>query len=91
MNKKILINFAKDKLSLTIVYFLSTILILIYIYSLGTQIDVLYPLLLSIVLYVFLILCEWSKYYKFNRSLNEGIENRYFNLNPKTKDRKSVV
>lgn len=86
MNKKILINFAKDKLSLTIVYFLSTILILIYIYSLGTQIDVLYPLLLSIVLYVFLILCEWSKYYKFNRSLNEGIENRYFNLNPKTNE-----
>ncbi len=86
MSKNILMNFVKDKLSFTIGYFLNTIFILLYVYLLGAQFDILYPLLLSIVLYVFLILSEWFKYYKFNRSLNEGIENRYFNLNPKTNE-----
>ena len=53
MNKKILINFVQDKLSFTIGYCLNTILILVYVYSLGAQIDMLYPLLLSIVIYCF--------------------------------------
>ena len=35
---------------------------------------------------MFSILSEWIKYYKFNKSLNEGIENKYFNLNPKTNE-----
>ncbi len=86
MEKKILINFVKDKLPFTIGYFLNTLLILLYVYLLGSQIDFLYPFLLSIVLYLFIILNEWTKYYKFNRGLSEGIENRYFNLNPKTNE-----
>ncbi|AWI05483.1 sensor histidine kinase [Clostridium drakei] len=91
MNKKVLVNFIKDKLSFTIGYFLNTILILLYIYLLGAQIDLLYPLLLSIILYIFIILNEWVKYYKFNRNLNEGIENRYFNLNSRTNEQKEAA
>ncbi|WML32954.1 sensor histidine kinase [Clostridium sp. OS1-26] len=84
MNKKILINFLKDKLQLTIAYFFNTLLIILYCHLLNGKIDVLYPLLISIVIYLFLILNEWLKYYKFSRSLNEGIENKYFNLSPRT-------
>ncbi|AKA68151.1 sensor histidine kinase [Clostridium scatologenes] len=90
MEKKILVNFIKDKLNFTIGYFLNTILILLYVYLLCTQIDLLYPLLLSIILYLFIILNEWTRYYKFNRNLNEGIENRYFNLNFKTNEQKEA-
>jgi signal transduction histidine kinase len=90
MEKKILINFAKDKLPFTMGYFLNTLSILLYVYLLDSQIDFLYPLLLSIVLYIFIILNEWFKYYKFNRSLSEGIENMYFNLNPKTNEQQET-
>lgn len=91
MNKKILINFIKDKLSFTIAYFLNTILILLYFYLEYSQIDILYPFSLSTVVYLFLIMNEWVKYYKFNRGLNEGIENRYFNLNPKTNEQQKTA
>lgn len=90
MDKKILLNFIKDKLSFTIIYFINTILVLLYVYLESTYTDILYPLLLSIVLYLFLICSEWIKYYKFNKGLNEGIENRYFNLNPKTNEQLEV-
>lgn len=91
MNTKILVNFVKDKLPFTIGYFVNTIFIILYSYLLDTKIDVLYPLLLSIVLYVFIIFNEWIKYYKFNRNLNNGIENRYFNLDPKTNEQQETT
>lgn len=90
-NKKVLVNFLKDKLSFTVGYFLSTILILFYGYLISTKSDVIYPLIISTIIYVFIIFNEWIKYYRFNRSFNEGIENRYFNLNPKTNEQKEIA
>lgn len=89
--KKILISFFKDKLTLTIGYFLNTIVILLYLYLSDTQKDILYPFFMSIIIYIFIMLNEWNKYYKFNRSFKEGIENRYFNLNPKTEEQKKAA
>ncbi|MFL0196919.1 sensor histidine kinase [Clostridium sp. WILCCON 0269] len=91
MSRKLLINFIKDKLFFTMTYFFNTFLIILYSYLVAVKFDVVYPLLLSIIIYIFLILNEWIKYYKFNRSLNEGIENRYFNLDPRTREQQKVA
>ncbi|ADK16889.1 MULTISPECIES: HAMP domain-containing sensor histidine kinase [Clostridium] len=90
-NKKVLVNFLKDKLAFTVGYFLNTILILFYGYLISNKSDVIYPLFISIIIYVFIIFNEWIKYYRFNRSFNEGIESRYFDLNPKTNEQKEIA
>ena len=91
MSRKLLTNFIKDKLPFTMTYFFNTFLIILYSYLVAVKFDVVYPLLLSIIIYFFLILNEWIKYYKFNRSLNEGIENKYFNLSPRTREQQKVA
>ena len=91
MNKKILLNFIQDKFCLSIFFFINTFLITLFFHlALGNSIDVIYPVTISIFIYIILIAVELIRYYKFNSNLHKCIDNLNYDLEPSTFEQKEV-
>lgn len=82
MNKKFQIScFVKDNLILTIFFFLNSFFIILFFNLLNEERpEILYPLSISIFLYLIFISIEWFKYTGFITSLNAIIKNPYYTI-----------
>lgn len=90
MNKKVFINFIKDKFIFTAGYFLSTVTLIFYFYLLGVSRDLFYPISLSIFIFTVVIVLEWMRYYKFNINISQGMQNEYYDLQPMTCEQNEI-
>lgn len=91
MNRRILLNFIKDKASLTFLFFLSSFLLILFFYlSVGNKVELVYPTTMSLFIYLILIIIEWIRYFKFNSNLSKGSENINYDLQPTTCEQKEV-
>jgi signal transduction histidine kinase len=91
MNKKILKNFCLDNLGFTFSFFINSAVIgLFYFISTGSSVEVLYPALLSIFIYIVSITVKWFKYYPFSMNLEKSSVDAYYDLNPSTLEQKEV-
>ena len=69
-------SFIKDKLFITIVFFLNCgFLILFFYLSQNNNPIVFYPLAITGFMYMLYIIVEWIRYYQFNKNLEESIDN----------------
>lgn len=78
-----LVKFLKDHLGMTIVYFLSNVLLGIF-YSMSTKqtVEILYPFLLSGVLYVVYMIIKFYQYQQFEEGLENIKKNVWVPLKP---------
>lgn len=91
MKKKIINNFIKDKICITTVYFINTVLIILffYLYTDG-KVQITYPIVLSMFVYAIFIIFEFYRYMKFNTSINKTIENVNYDMSAETNEQKEV-
>jgi signal transduction histidine kinase len=92
MDRKILSGFLKDKAPMIAAFFLNTLLLaLFYSLSAGVPVELLYPLAVSSFLFLVLSLIEWVRYSRFNRDLQNCIENASYKLSPSTWEQKAAA
>lgn len=93
MNKNSqILCFAKDKLILTIFFFINSFFIILFFNLLNkNKPEILYPLSISIFLYLIFILIEWFKYKGFIISLNAVIKNPYYNISTSIQQQKLAL
>lgn len=81
LNKNVLIGFFKDKLTMTILFFFNSFLLILFFNLLNSKkLEILYPISISIFLYVILIFLEFFKYYTYVINLELTIKNPYYKL-----------
>lgn len=84
-------NFIKDKLLITVVYFINTLLITLFFYLyVDKEVELLYPVLLSIFIYIIYISFDFYRYYRFNTSIKMAIENVNSDMVTETNEHKVV-
>lgn len=67
-------NFLKDKLLSIIILLCNTFFIFLFYYSTVDEVEILYPMIITIFLIVIYLLIEWCRYYRFNFQLEKFIE-----------------
>ncbi|MFW6288052.1 MAG: sensor histidine kinase, partial [bacterium] len=91
MNKKIIINFIKDHMGFTLVFFINSILIaLFYRISTESTIEWIYPLLFSFFLFIIFIVIRWFQYYPFNNRIGKNADDVSYDLSPATCEQKQT-
>lgn len=92
MNKSSQIScFVKDNLISTIFFLNSSFIILFFNLLNKEKAEILYPLSISIFLYLIFILIEWFKYTGFIASLNDIIKNPYYNISTRIQQQKLTL
>lgn len=91
MNKKILLNFLKDHLSLAIAFFLNSLFLIIFFQiTTSSNVEILYPSMLSLFVFIALIIFKWIKYYRFNSQLSNCAHNINYELETGTCEQKEI-
>ncbi|MCX7749432.1 MAG: sensor histidine kinase [Clostridia bacterium] len=91
MDKKIMMNFLKDRLGFTFFFFLNTLVIALFYYlSTQSSVEILYPALLSAFLYLIFMAVSFFKFYTFHTRLIKCIDNVNYDLSPSTQEQKEV-
>jgi len=91
MNRKILVNFIKDKGSFSIAYFTAfTLIILFFRFSAEGEMEVLYPAAIMAFIYIFLMIIEFFKYYSFNTRISKCLNNSFYSLPASTCEHKEI-
>lgn len=88
---EIIKNFIKDNLGLTVSFFANVFFIILF-YYLYTDGDVpfIYPILISIFIYVVYILSKLYRYIKFNKDIKNSIDNPNYNISTSTCEEKEI-
>lgn len=84
-------NFLKDKLRITIGFFVSmiTIILFYYLYTDG-KVPVVYPSIIAIFVYIFFMVFEFYDYYKFNYAIYNFVENFDYSIDTNKNEYKTV-
>lgn len=91
MNKEVFVSFIKDKLILSILFFLNSLCLFIFFYcTVGYETEFIYPMTISLFIYTVLIINEWNKYSKFYKSIKKSINNIEYDVYAKTNEQKVV-
>jgi OmpR family two-component system sensor histidine kinase YxdK len=89
--KDMVVNFIKDKLLITVVYFINTLLITLFFYLyVDKQVELLYPVFLSVFVYMIYISFDFYRYYRFNKSIKRSMKNVNFDMVTETNEHKAV-
>lgn len=90
--KKIIYNFIIDKLSTIVLFWLNTIFILLFFYlSTEKESEIIYPLQITLFLFIIFISYEFYKYYSFNKKIKKTIENPNYHINTKSHEQKIML
>ncbi|WP_034869146.1 sensor histidine kinase [Clostridium lundense] len=88
---RIILNFIKDKLNITLVYFINTFLIILFFYLyIDKSIPILYPIVLSTSIYILFFNFEFYRYYKFNWSIMKAAVNENVDILANTKEHEEI-
>ncbi len=75
----------------TIGYVVSNILIILfYFLTSRKEVEIAYPCIMSLFIYMVVIVIEWFKHYSFNKTLMNCVENQEFDLKTVTEEQKQV-
>lgn len=74
LNRKRINNFLKDKLLSIIILLCNTFFIFLFYYSTLDEVEILYPMIITIFLIIIYLVIEWYRYYRFNFQLEKFIE-----------------
>ncbi|HEX2947193.1 MAG TPA: sensor histidine kinase [Clostridia bacterium] len=92
MTRKIFFSFIRDKSVIITGFFADTfLLILFYTLSANGQAEILYPVVLSLLIFLILINIEWFRYYRFTLNLQRCAENVSYELQPVTSEQKEAA
>lgn len=91
-NKKILLAFFKDHIGFSVAYFLSNILLAIF-YGISTRksIEIIYPIILTLFIYMIASIIKFYKYYVFNSKINFTLTNIDLELEPSSYERQATI
>ena len=85
MNKLLLNNFIRDRIITILIFFLNSLFIfLFYFWTVGTHTEILYPMGITICLFVLYITVEWIRYYRFNVNIQKSKKNIFHDFEPIT-------
>lgn len=91
MNKKIIMNFFKDYLPMTLIYFAAMVMIvLFYQFTTNHEAEIIYPVLIAVYMYVIWMVIEGVRYFKFHKRLNNSVDNPGYDLRPSNKAQKEI-
>lgn len=91
MNKKLIINFIKDRaFHIFILLLNSSLLILFFNLIHPEKIEIFYPAIISLFMLVILISVEWLRYYRFNKNLLKKSKDSSYNLKAVTCEQKEI-
>lgn len=74
LNRKRINNFLRDKLLSIVILLCNTFFIFLFYYSTVDEIEILYPMIITIFLIIIYLVIEWYRYYRFNFQLEKFIE-----------------
>jgi signal transduction histidine kinase len=90
MSKVVIQNFFKDKKSFIRMYIINTVALILFFNVIHpSNLEVIYPISISLFILAFLIVMEWGKYYQFNHHLFQSDQDN-FDLKPVTCEQKEV-
>ena len=88
---KIFRNFVKDQSLFLIFYFTSSFLIILFYYLITSgQVEIIYPMSISIFVFLIYFIISFFRYYSFNKDLNSCINNMDYDLRVSTCEHKRV-
>ncbi len=88
---KIFRNFVKDQSLFLIFYFTSSFLIILFYYLITSgQVEIIYPMSISIFVFLVYFIISFCRYYSFNKDLNSCINNMNYDLRVSTCEHKHV-
>lgn len=79
-SKQLLLDFIKDSMNFITAYFLNTMFLLIFFYLYYENVDIIYPLSLSIFIFTISILIKWFRYRAFNNAIDMTVKNLGYKL-----------
>lgn len=89
--KRIILNFIKDKLNITCAYFINTFLVILFFYLyIDKSIPILYPIILSIFIYILFFSIQFYRYYKFSSSIIKAAKNENVHIFSNTREYEEV-
>ena len=79
--KKLFVNFIKDKLVYTLLFFLNSFFLILFFYlTKKGRVELVYPLIIVIFMYIIFFLIEYFRYYSFHKKLNKCVNNFDYDL-----------
>ena len=90
MMKKIFLNFIMDKFIYIIGFFASTALVLLYCFLTAGVEDLIYPVSLSLFIFLITLSFDFARYYKFNTNIQKEISRSYYDLQPVTREQREI-
>ena len=92
MNKLLLYNFIRDKIITILLFFFNGVfLFLFYFWTSGTHVEILYPMGITICLFVIYITVEWVRYYRFNVNVQKSKKSIFYDLEPITLEQREIA
>ncbi|OJU11573.1 MAG: hypothetical protein BGN88_13850 [Clostridiales bacterium 43-6] len=81
--KRYIIAFAKDNLLFSVLYFTSNFMIILFYFILTKgEIEIVYPVLISVFLFIVMLLIKWFRFYGFQKKLKNAVKNKDYDLSP---------
>lgn len=90
-NKKLFIDFIVDNVNFTLVYFINTSVLLLFFYLYYDNAEILYPLCLSLFIFIICIMIKWIKYKSFNMDIYMNADNAEYKVRCFTKEEKRTA
>lgn len=91
--RKVLVDFLNDRLFYIAVYWINSLLLILFFNLLhaADSIEVLYPLGISLLLFFILMIYQWIQYDGFNRMLARKLEDIHYGLKPGSREHRLMM
>lgn len=86
--KGLFLDFAKDNIEFTLVYFLNTAVLIIFFYLFYENAEILYPLSLSVFIFLITIVIKCFRYKAFNVDIDMAVANAEYKVRCFTREQK---
>lgn len=91
-NRTIITHFVKDRMTIMAAYFTNTALIILFFYLLTDgNISGIYPMILSIFVFIIFLSNEFYKYIRFNKWIDNQADNPDYEIDVSTYEHKQIV
>lgn len=84
------LKYIKDRIFLLAGFFISSFLIILFFNLSGSEIELAYPIIVILFVFILFTSIDLFRYLSFNRNLGESIDNVNYDLEPQSEEQKNV-
>lgn len=88
MRKNVFFNFLKDRFHLICFYLFNTLCLITFFYLINEHVEILYPLILSLFVFILYLLIDFYKYYEMNKGMELLLFDKATELKPRTEEQR---